>query len=357
MSGTGGHIYPGISIAQLLDSHGHKIIFFGNTSLLTHNIIDNYGYNLVQVNISGWKNRSLLSFLKFCFFFLFAFLKSIFYILRYKINIIIGMGGYLEIPIVLAAKILGKKTIIHEQNFFPGLANKCLNLISDKTALGFDESRKYFHRKVRAVFTGNPIRKEFYNLQQIDKKTAKQNLNISKNLKVILIFGGSQGASFLNTTILDAIKFLDRRDELFFIHITGEKDLASVKKFYNENKLKSQVSSYYYDIFNLYFAADLVISRAGASTITELLVTKTPNILIPYPFATEDHQTKNAEFLKQFGFSEIYQEKNFDKDKFCDSVLKFLSPTFSIKNNVNFEKYRNLKFDENLYNLIKDLKK
>jgi UDP-N-acetylglucosamine--N-acetylmuramyl-(pentapeptide) pyrophosphoryl-undecaprenol N-acetylglucosamine transferase len=358
VSGTGGHIYPGISIAQFLQKKGDDIVFFGNNSEITKKILEGYNYKLLKINICGWKNRNIVSLIKFISLFVFAFLRAIYFVIKYRLDVVIGMGGYLRIPVILAGKILGRKTIIQEQNYYPGLANKFLHIIADKTAVGFSESRKYFKYPEKVFFTGNPIRKEFY--ENYDKNFAKNYLKIPTEKKVVFIFGGSQGARFLNNLFLD---FLDSiclteyfTEDIFVIHLTGEKDFEEIKNKYESKNISALVLKYMPDIYMAYFASDLIISRAGASTITEIMVVERPAILIPYPYATDDHQTKNAMFLVENGCAKIYQENGFDRVKFSEDVKYFLDENNVSVINEKFEKnknYQNLKFDENLYEIVK----
>jgi UDP-N-acetylglucosamine--N-acetylmuramyl-(pentapeptide) pyrophosphoryl-undecaprenol N-acetylglucosamine transferase len=365
VSGTGGHIYPGLAIAELcLDKKNDEIVFFCNKKNLSIKILEENNnkkirYDIIKLNIEGLKNTSITNLLKLFFNFFISFFNSIYYIHKLKIDVIVGLGGYLAFPVIIASKFLGKKIIIQEQNFYPGIANKILNIIADKTALGFEESKKYFLKKKQIFFTGNPIRKEFYN--SIEKNIAKKKLNIPIEKKVIFIFGGSQGSSFLNN-LSNLMHKIDNLKDIFIIHITGERDLdyKSVKNNYKRFKIDALVAKYMPNIYYAYFASDLIIARAGASSITEILITKKLAILIPYPFATNNHQLKNATFLQNLGIAKIYQEKNFEdeKDFFVSDINYFLKErNFEniAKSNMDVIKnYNNLalSFADNIYKLI-----
>jgi UDP-N-acetylglucosamine--N-acetylmuramyl-(pentapeptide) pyrophosphoryl-undecaprenol N-acetylglucosamine transferase len=362
VSGTGGHIYPGISIAELCLDKKHEVIFFCNKGNLSSKILENSNqkYKIIKLDIEGWKNRTILNLIKFIFKFIFTFFKVFYFILKYKIDVLVGMGGYLSFPVIIAGKILGKKTVIQEQNFYPGIANRKLNIIADKTAVGFEESRKYFCNKNKVFFTGNPVRKEFYN--KIDKETACNFLNIPKEKKIIFIFGGSQGSQFLNNLSSPNIEFMNNiktKNDIFVIHITGEKNYEQVKENYEKMKIPALVQRYIDNIYYAYFASDLMICRAGASSITEIMVTEKLSILIPYPYATDDHQLKNSVFLKNLGIAKIRQEKNFlnEKEDFINDINYFLSEknieTFKSKFDIikNYKK-SHFSFAENLYELI-----
>ncbi|MCP4482003.1 MAG: UDP-N-acetylglucosamine--N-acetylmuramyl-(pentapeptide) pyrophosphoryl-undecaprenol N-acetylglucosamine transferase [bacterium] len=339
VSGTGGHIYPALSIAEFAKEKNDEIIFLCNNNVTTRKILANYDFDIVTLKISGWKNREIKSFVKALFLLFFSFLKSIFFIKKYNLDLLICFGGYLSFPVGLAAKFSRKKLIIHEQNIYPGLVNKLLNRVADITALGFGESAGYF-KKNNTVFTGNPIRKEFYDVIP----TAK---------KVVLIFGGSQGAHGINSIMGKSLLYL-KGEDVEFIHITGSLDKNFVAAYYEDSYFsnKSIIYEYHDKIYELFNRTALVISRAGASTISEILTVGVPAILIPYPYATEDHQLKNAKFLQGLGVAEIFREEDIDIQVFVRTLKRMLGDQKLIAHAKAVSlKFKENNFSENLYNL------
>jgi UDP-N-acetylglucosamine--N-acetylmuramyl-(pentapeptide) pyrophosphoryl-undecaprenol N-acetylglucosamine transferase len=195
-------------------------------------------------------------------------------------------------------------SIIHEQNFIPGLANKLSAKFADKICVSFEDSKKYFPSK-KVVFTGNPVRSEILNIS----KPLNYQLSVT-----VLIFGGSQGAHNININLINSLdNFLPIKEKIKFIHITGENDFEIVKNAYKNNGFTAEVHKYLYNIETAYKNATLVVCRAGATTIAELIALKMPAILIPYPYSTEDHQKANAKYLVDNGCAILIEEKEIKK--------------------------------------------
>lgn len=357
VSGTGGHIYPGISLAKKIISRGQNVVFFCNKNKLSKKILISSSLEISDmVKLDFFGKKKGIFFLVFIFKLIKSFFYSLYCLNTRNIDVVVGMGGYLSFPVVLAGKCLNKKVIIHEQNYYPGLANKILNFFADKTAISFLDTKKYFHCKKNVFFTGNPIREDFY--RPISQEEARIKLKIPLNRKVIFVFGGSQGATFLNNLpkyhIFDLAK---KKYDLFIIHITGDKDFEMVFNEYAKQKIDSLVLKYFNNIHLMYFASDIVISRSGASSVTEILLSKKPAILFPYSHATSDHQTKNAYFLEELKIAKIRQEKNFnlEKQNIMEDIINFLDEDCKKLFSNNFEennKYINMDFAQNLYNII-----
>lgn len=225
------------------------------------------------------------------------------------------------------------------------MANKLLNNFANFTALGFEEAADFF-AKNNTVFTGNPVRKEFFQEMELPKQ------------KTILVLGGSQGAHALNKIIGKSLAYLTDQS-LKFIHITGKADLEFMKAYYEESAFSDnyEIYDYYENIYELFAQSSFVVSRAGASTLAEILTVGLPAILIPYPYATENHQFKNAQVLADLGIAEIFEEKSLDLMLFVKTLKKMLTDeVLQVHAREISEKFKNNNFSENLYKLCQQKK-
>ncbi|MDO8734130.1 MAG: undecaprenyldiphospho-muramoylpentapeptide beta-N-acetylglucosaminyltransferase [Elusimicrobiota bacterium] len=300
VSSTGGHIYPGVALAGALKKKGWDVFFVGKKS----EIIKSAGYRFYVLSSVGypraWSVLTSIFFLKLFY----SIFQSIKILLKEKPGIVIGFGGYVSFPVIFSAWLMSIPSIIHEQNFIPGLANKLSAEFAGSICVSFEDSKKYFPSK-KVVFTGNPVRSEI--------------LNISKPLTyrlpfTVLIFGGSQGAHNINIALINLLaKLLSVKEKIRFIHVTGENDFEIVSNAYKNNGFTAEVHKYLYNIETAYENASLVVCRAGATTIAELIALKMPAILIPYPYSTEDHQKANAKYLVDNGCAILIEEKEIKK--------------------------------------------
>ncbi|RKY35300.1 MAG: hypothetical protein DRP78_05590 [Candidatus Omnitrophota bacterium] len=300
-SGSGGHIYPALSLSEelrILD-RTVEIIFLCTKKDIEKKIFSSAGFPVVSVDIlplscNGNFFVCLLKKVYFLLKFIKAGIRVFFLLLQFKIDAVIGFGGIGSVAAIVLAKILGKRTLICEQNIYPGRANLFLAKISDKVAIGFIESRKYFKRG-DVIFTGNPLRK---GLKKIFKISARQSLGLDPDKFTILVFGGSQGANFVNNSFIQALKLCTDSEKrgVQIIHLTGETEELRVKAEYKKLDVLALVFAYSSDIGSLYSAADLAVCRAGAATLNEISYFALPTILVPYPYAYA-HQIANAEFM------------------------------------------------------------
>ena len=222
----------------------------------------------------------------------------------------IGTGGYVSAPSVLAAYILKIPTIIHEQNSHPGLANKLLSRIVDVVATSYPNGEKMFSSSKRVVYTGNPVRRKMIG---VIKEKGRKSLTLDKDKMTVLIFGGSLGAKKINDVVVEGYKKYKDSEDIQVVHITGERHFDEICKKMKkvvklEDKLRYQAHPYLNNISDAYAAADLVVSRAGANTIAEITAIGIPAILVPYPHATSDHQYKNAKELERHGAARIIKD-------------------------------------------------
>jgi UDP-N-acetylglucosamine--N-acetylmuramyl-(pentapeptide) pyrophosphoryl-undecaprenol N-acetylglucosamine transferase len=314
-SGTGGHIYPGISLAEEFKNKGFNPIFFINNNSTSLDILNNSGFQYITFNMYGMPRK--LSFLFIAFLFklgnsFFKALKQIFYI---NPTAVIGTGGYVTVPTLFAAKALGKRIFIHEQNTIPGKANILLNKIADKTFVSFSFSTKYF-KNINLTISGYPVRKDIFSVQKND---ALKSLSLNDNIFTILVFGGSLGSAKLNEVACKAFSSFVSNNEIQVIHITGAKDFERIQKIV-DGITNYKVFAYMHNIKYAYIASYVVISRSGAGTIFELKSLEKPAVLIPYPYATDNHQYWNAKEIEEEGKVIIIEEKNLTEKNLLKAV-------------------------------------
>ena len=337
--GTGGHIYPGICLAKELKKRGYNPVFIVKKNDLGIKIVKSEGYQYFELNFIGFPREFCLRSFVFFFKLFFSVLKVIFLIVKIKPVFVIGLGSYISFPVVFVSKIFSIKTFIHEQNVVPGLANRFLSKFADRIAVSFPETKRYFPED-KTFYTGNFIREELFKANPED---ALRKFNFDKSRFTVLIFGGSQGAHIINLTILKALKLiLDLKDRIQFLHLTGKDDFPLVKNSYKELDFKAEILEYLDDMASAYAVSNLVICRAGATTIAEILELKKFSILIPYPYATEDHQTQNARYLEKLGFGVFVPENELSKEKIANLIRKYLTNPPVEFNSISFPPKTNL---------------
>ncbi len=296
--GTGGHLFPAIAAAEAMCARrpGSRIMFIGTKRKMDRTSLEEYGYDVKSIHCYGLKGKKILDLVKAVSVLPVSFFQAIVRILLFRPDVVLGVGGYVTGPVIAAAKFLGKKTVIHEQNSIPGLANRQLGRIAEKICISIPESSKYFLTK-KTVFTGNPVRKPILEL-------AIQDFGSAQNDKfTLLVLGGSQGAHRVNELVVEAIALIKDglSQELKVIHQTGTKDYELIKNEYENIGVEACVQPFFKNMVEVYEQADLLVSRAGATTLAELAVLKKPAILIPYPFAADNHQDKNANHYVERG--------------------------------------------------------
>ncbi|MFH1540520.1 MAG: undecaprenyldiphospho-muramoylpentapeptide beta-N-acetylglucosaminyltransferase [Elusimicrobiota bacterium] len=324
VSSTGGHIYPGIALADALKENC-DVFFVGKKS----EIIVKNGYRFYNLSTVGYPR--LYSINTFIFFikFFYSIIQSIKILLKEKPNIVIGFGGYVTFPVIFCAWLMKIPSIIHEQNYIAGIANKLSAKFANKICVSFEDSKKYFPLK-KTIYSGNPVRSEILN---ISKPLTDYRLPLT-----CLIFGGSQGAHNINVNLINSIdSFLPVKEKIRFIHITGVHDFEVVKNAYQSKGFKAEIYKYLYDMDVVYKNTSLVICRAGATTIAELVVLKMPAILIPYPHSTENHQNANAKYLTEKGCTILIEEKEIKT--LSQKVLEIINhPELLVKMSESYQK-------------------
>lgn len=284
--GTGGHVYPGLAIAEEFRERNRdtEILFVGTKKGMEARFVPAEGFSIKFIPVEGFVGRSFLDRVLALAKLLIALFKSIMILKEFKADIAIGVGGYASFPVMIVAKLLRVKSVIQEQNILPGIANRLLGRWVDMICVAFEETVPYFPAK-KVVVTGNPLRKKLLvspNGRKDEKFT-------------IFVIGGSQGAHQLNQVMIEALDYLeDLKNSLRIIHQTGEKDYSEVVEVYSYKGFDAEIYPFISEMERFYPRAHLVICRAGALTISELMVFKKASILIPFPYAAHRHQEFNA---------------------------------------------------------------
>ena len=329
--GTGGHIYPAIAIINKIkdEEPNSEILYIGTSDRMEKDLIPKLGIKYEEINVSGLKRKLTFENVKVLYQFLRARKKCKKIIKEFNPDVVIGAGGYVTGPVIWAAKKLGKRTFIHEQNSVVGLTNRYLTKYADKIGVSFSTTLDLFPKE-KVVLTGNPCSEKALKM----KKANKEEYGLSKNKKLVLIVMGSLGSKTINDKIVSFLNaFKDKDYEVMFV--TGNSYYESVKKMRVPTNVK--VVPFIYEMPSLMKATDLMITRAGASTMSEILVLNIPSIFIPSPYVTNNHQYKNAMDLVKKDAALILEEKNLTKDNLLsliDSVLTNKDEYDKIKNNL-----------------------
>ncbi|MBU2600173.1 undecaprenyldiphospho-muramoylpentapeptide beta-N-acetylglucosaminyltransferase [bacterium] len=321
---TGGHIYPALAVAYELRKSFPKveISFLGPLKELAQEIISKEGYHYLGIDTLSWKQKiSLLYLIKFFYQNFKSFIESFKYLLRHKPKIVVGFGSYTCGPALMAAYFLGIPIIIHEQNLKLGMTNKILAYLAKKVCLAYPSNSRLPKKKV--VVTGNPIRSNLLFSREKEQVLEKlKSFNLKEGKFTILVFGGSQGSKAINEVVVQVLLSSEFNNYPFqMILVTGINNFEQIKKEVEIVKDKVALLPYIFDMGPAYLVADVVISRAGASTLAEITLNGRPAILIPYPYSAYQHQKENAFYLKENGAAEVILEEELNKDKLFKTLL------------------------------------
>ncbi|MFH1369332.1 MAG: undecaprenyldiphospho-muramoylpentapeptide beta-N-acetylglucosaminyltransferase [Elusimicrobiota bacterium] len=322
--GTGGHLYPGMVLGNELRKRGCKTAFICRKNDPCKQVLAGYKFRFFEIAFHGFPRR--ISFKIFSFFYLLtrSLFSSFAVINSFQPDVVVGMGGYISFPVALAGYLKRIPVVIHEQNALPGMANRLLTFFAKKIAVSFEDSERFFPRD-KTIFTGNPVRQELFSAVP---EEAFKILGLEQKRITVLIFGGSQGAVRLNHAIIDTLPFLtEYKSSIQFVHITGtmpgEKDRA--EHGYDKHGFKASVMEYLDKIGNAYSVADLIICRAGATTISELTILHKPSILVPFPYATGNHQQMNALNLVKKGNAIMIKEKDLSPPILSGGMIIYIA--------------------------------
>ncbi len=321
--GTGGHIYPAMAVAAALREQNdtEQIYYVGNPENLEKSIAENAGYTFLDVNVSGMPRKISIKLIKWTFNLFFSSLKSVYYILKYKPQLVFGTGGYVSAPALFAAVFTHTPFVIHDCDVCPGIVSRIFAPYAKSVSLAFEGASKLV--KSKNIFcNGNPVRREFL---QINKQEARRQLNIDNKFTVV-VTGGSQGAKQINSAVVKSLKTLFDKYDIQILHQTGKKNFEDVIKEleteypeYKDNK-NYIVRPYFDDMYIPLLASDAAICRSGSLSLSEICVSGLASILVPYPYAAADHQRKNAKEMEKLGAS-VYLE---DSDCNEENVVRLL---------------------------------
>lgn len=312
--GTGGHLFPGIALAEEIVTRHPKndVVFVGTDRGLEARVVPQNGFVFEAIKSRGLKGMGLVKLLLGLLLLPVSFISAISLLRKYRPDVVVGVGGYSSGPVVLMAWLLRIPTAIQEQNALPGFTNKVLGKFADAIFVSFEAAIPFFPYK-RAHALGNPIRRAL--LENFLRST------IAHEVFTLLIFGGSLGARGLNSRVIEALPFLkDLKGAIHIIHQTGKADLETVKKGYAEQEFPADVREFIDDMAGAYLGADLVLCRAGATTLAELTVCKKASILVPFPHATDDHQAVNAKALVDAGAAIMFREAELTGEKLATAI-------------------------------------
>jgi len=305
--GTGGHIFPGLAVAQQMRAAGWDVVWMGARGGMEERLVPRHGYRTAWIRARAARGKGLLQKLLLPANLLYSFWESARYIRRLKPDVVLGLGGYVAFPGGMMASLLDRPLALHEQNAIAGLANRVLAQVSDKVMVAFPDALK------RAEWTGNPVRSEIAALDPPENRFQGR-----KGSMRLLVVGGSLGAQALNEAVPKAISLL--QDRPIVVHQAGEKHLETLKANYAAAAVHGELVAFIDDMARRYAEADLVVCRAGAVTIAELSAGGMASILVPFPHAVDDHQTANARFLADRGAAMLIQQKDLTPERLAELI-------------------------------------
>jgi len=303
--GTGGHLFPGIAIAEsfMERDQNNRLLFVNTGNRFERSVLSTKGFDLSTITAEGLKGRGLWRKLMSASKLPIGLFESIRIIRKFKPDLVIGMGAYSSGPVVLAAWLMGIKIALHEQNVKPGITNRLLFYLADRIYVSFPDTVKNLN-PAKVLMTGNPVRREILESSVLSEKKDDG----SKRKFTVLVIGGSQGAHSINMAVMDALKYLNPERHYHFIHQTGMADEEMVKDSYRRCGISGEVGAFFHDMGVLYSRADLIVCRAGATTVAEVTSIGKGIIFIPFPFAADNHQVMNAKALVEEEAAEMIPE-------------------------------------------------
>lgn len=364
-AGTGGHINPGIAIANKIkqENKNAKITFVGTLRGLENDLVPRAGYELERIEAYGISRKINLQNLKNICKTISSFKKAKDLIKRINPDIVIGTGGYICGPVLLAANKYKIPSLVHESNAYPGVTVKLLSGKVDEVLVGFEDAKKRLPKAKNIVVTGTPTKLKKQNLTESQKEEIKKQLSIKNNLPIVLVYGGSQGAKSINNAVLGIVES-KLNQKYHIIWAVGQKQYDEIKqtlktKGLNINNIKNaSIVPYIYNMEEVMNLADLIVARSGAMTITEVSLLGKPAIFIPYPYATENHQEYNAKVLANVGAAQIILDKDLNKDILSNRINEIIeNKDLQQKMSKNAEKISIKDVEERIYNEIQSLLK
>jgi len=317
--GTGGHLFPAVATAEQVRTvlPESSVLFLGTRRRLDRDSLSRSGFMVKTIHSYGLKGKNLWELVKALLVLPLSLLESCYHILRFNPDVVMGVGGYVTGPVITAAWLLRRPTLIHEQNSVPGLANRKLGSLVDRICLSLPQSEKYFPAH-KTVLTGNPVRRTIIEARSIGSGGGTG--------RTLLILGGSQGAHAVNEMVVEALRGgIEAFSSIRVVHQTGRDDEQMVKEAYEELDIDHQVAAFFTDMAELYAQADLIVSRAGATTLAEIGVVGRPAILIPYPYAADNHQEKNGAWYVESGAALMFAQSDLTPQRLAEEILRIIN--------------------------------
>jgi len=305
--GTGGHIFPGLAVAEQARAAGWQVVWMGARGGMEERLVPRHGYSTAWIRAKAARGKGLLQKLLLPANLLFSFWESARHIRRIRPDVVLGLGGYVAFPGGMMASLLGKPLALHEQNAIAGLANKVLAGVSDKVMVAFPDALS------KAEWTGNPVRADIASIPLPEERFRGRQGPLR-----ILVVGGSLGAQALNDAVPRALALLGERPTV--VHQSGEKHLEALRANYSAAGAQGELVAFIDDMARRYAEADLVICRAGAVTIAELSAAGMASVLVPFPYAVDDHQTANARFLADRGAAILLPQTELTPERLAQLI-------------------------------------
>ena len=326
--GTGGHLFPGIAIADAFMERDKKneVLFVGTGKPFEISILSKTCFMYQSITAEGIKGRGLWNQIVSIAKIPKGVVESVKILKNFKPDLVLGVGGYSAGPVGLGAWLLGIKIVIHEQNILPGITNRILSHFAHRIYVSFKNTKVKTFRCCGAInqnkihITGNPVRKEILECA----RNQKIYLGQAKPFTV-LILGGSQGAHSINMAVIEALEHIKEKDKFFFLHQTGAADEEKIKNAYTAHGISCTVKAFFDDMAQQYSKADLIICRAGATTVAEVSAIGKGVLFVPYPFAADNHQVLNALSLKKAGAAEMILQKDLNGKALAKKIRRYAS--------------------------------
>lgn len=319
--GTGGHLFPGLAVAEVLRARGHEVmLFISEKEIDALAVSQRDEFRIEKLPTIGLPSPFSPAIVRFTQRFSESLSLCRRLYRKFQPQVVLGMGGFTSTAPILAGRLRGLPTFIHESNAIPGKANRLTARLVRAVLLGFKECAPYFPR-TRTEVTGTPIRAD---LQRIDAKTAREKLGLRPDLRTLLVMGGSQGASGINQAIIRSLHTL-QGEPFQVIHLSGARDERLTADNYRRENIPAYVAAFHHAMGEVYSAADVAIARAGAASLAELAAFALPAVLIPYPYAAEDHQTRNAEIFTRAEAAIMLREADLSGDQLARQIRELMS--------------------------------
>jgi len=314
--GTGGHLFPGIAVAEVLRERGHEVLLFVSEKEIDSLALSTRSQfrfeKLPTVGLPSVYSPAIFGFIRR---FSESFSRCRLIYRKFKPQVVLGMGGFTSTAPILAGRMRGISTLIHESNAVPGKANRLAAKMVRAVLLGFKEAAQFFP-KARTEITGTPIRIE---LKRLDRRSARQKLGLGPEITTMLVMGGSQGASGINQAMIKSLPLL-RDANLQVIHLSGTRDERLVADNYRRERISAFVAAFHHHMEEVYSAADFAVTRSGAASLAEIASFELPTILIPFPYAADDHQTRNAEIFARAGAAFVLKESELTPELLAQKI-------------------------------------